>query len=110
MQRRWQLQRTPCPSHLPPPAPKTQEQRRVGAANQPVSPQAKEWEGNNLVRATEGVKAASFQKQRAAWLLGACCHPRLHQAGPHSLYAWHCCVPGKLCHSDFIVSHSVAGF
>lgn len=50
-------QRTCCPSHPSPPAPETQEQRRVGAANQPHSLEAEEWEGNNLVRATEGVKA-----------------------------------------------------
>lgn len=101
----------PLPPASPAPSSKTQEQRRVGAANQPVSHVAEEWEGNNLVRATEGVKATgSFQKQRAVWLLGVCCHPRLHHAGPHSLYAGHCCVPGKFCHSDFILPHSTAGF
>lgn len=64
MQRRWQPAKNSLPLPPPTPAPKTQEQKRVGAANQPVSPQAKEWEGNSLVRATEGVKATLAFRSR----------------------------------------------
>lgn len=51
------------PPVLPPP-PKTQKQRLVGAANQPVCPEADEWEGNSLVRATECVKATGAFRSR----------------------------------------------
>lgn len=96
----------------PSPAPKTREQSLAGAANQPVCPEAGKWEGNNLLRATQSVKATGAFRSRE-WQLSCYEHshrPLRHPAGPHSLYVQHCCVPGEFCHSDFIPFHSVSDF
>lgn len=60
MQGRWQSQqRTLSRPHPPLPAQlqKHGEQSLAGAANHPVHPEADKWEGNNLLRATQDVKA-----------------------------------------------------
>lgn len=50
----------PLPAQLP----KHGEQSLAGAANQPVRPEAGKWERNNLLRATQGVKATGAFRSR----------------------------------------------
>lgn len=98
--------------HAPPQLQKHRNKAWWGAANQPVRPEADKWEGNsNLVRATQGVKATEAFRSREQQLG---CYERA--AAPTSIMLaplfvpWYCCVPGELCHSDFIPFHSVADF
>lgn len=65
MQWRWQnQQKYSLLPPLPTPAPITKEQSLAKDANQPVLPEADKWEGNNLVRATQGVKATGAFRNR----------------------------------------------
>lgn len=78
---------------LPPPStpdPKAQEQSLAGAANQPVRPEADKWEGNNVVRATQGVKATGAFR---SWEQQLGCYE--HTAAPISIMtAPTLCMPG----------------
>lgn len=86
----------PAKNSLSPPQPPPQLQKHRnkawwGAANEPVRPDADKWEGNNnLVRATQGVKATEAFRSREQQLG---CYE--HAAAPTSiLLAPTLCPPG----------------
>lgn len=80
------------PTLSPTPAP-NRNKAWWGAANQPVRPEADKWEENNLVRATQGVKATGAFRSRKQ--LG--CYE--HAAAPSSIM-----LAPTLCAPDTAVS------